>query len=111
MTRECAHSAATPHFVLHFGPPLCPIPTLASSRFKCGCPERFAQQALGHNSKAVHHACSKHAEVTVPCLDDWDKQWKKNAQGMEKPKVVAVDFQAQDSRSEVKTPSPLATAT
>ena len=31
-----------------------------------GYPERFAQQALGHNSKAVHHAYSKHAEVTVP---------------------------------------------
>jgi hypothetical protein len=32
------------------------------------------QQALGHNSKAVHHACSKHAEVTVPSLDDWDSR-------------------------------------
>jgi hypothetical protein len=36
-------------------------------------PERFAQQALRHNSKAVHHACSKHAEGTVPSLDDWEK--------------------------------------
>ena len=61
--------------------------------------ERFAQQALGHNSKAVHHAYSKHAEVTVPSLDDWEKQWKKNPQGMEKPKVVAVDFQAQPAAS------------
>lgn len=34
----------------------------------CGYPERFAQQALGHNSKAVHHAYSKHAEVTVPSM-------------------------------------------
>jgi hypothetical protein len=40
-------------------------------------PERFAQQALGHNSKAVHYAYSKHAEVTVPSLDDWEKQWKR----------------------------------
>jgi hypothetical protein len=62
-------------------------------------PERFAQQALGHNSKAVHHAYSKHAEVTVPSLDDWEKQWKKNPQGMEKPKVVAVDFQGHQSNS------------
>ena len=65
----------------------------AERALQCGYPERFAQQALGHNSKAVHHAYSKHAEVTVPSLDDWEKQWKKNPQGMEKPKVVAVDFQ------------------
>jgi hypothetical protein len=25
---------------------------------------------VGHNSKAVHHAYSKHPEVTVPSLDD-----------------------------------------
>jgi hypothetical protein len=55
-------------------------------------PERFAQQALGHNSKAVHHAYSKHAEVTVPSLDDWEKQWKKKPQGIVKPAVVQVDF-------------------
>jgi hypothetical protein len=35
---------------------------------------------LGHNSKAVHHACSKHAEVTVPSLADWEKEWEKNSQ-------------------------------
>ena len=46
------------------------------------------------NSKAVHHAYSKHAEVTVPSLDDWEKQWKKNPHGMKQPKVVAVDFQS-----------------
>ena len=71
----------------------------AERALQCGYPERFAQQALGHNSKAVHHAYSKHAEVTVPSLDDWEKQWKKNPQGMEKPKVVAVDFQAQPAAS------------
>jgi integrase len=64
----------------------------AERALKCGYPERFAQQALGHNSKAVHHAYSKNAEVTVPSLDDWETQWKKNPQGMEKPKVVEVDF-------------------
>ncbi len=42
----------------------------AERALKCGYPERFAQQALGHNSKAVHHAYSKRAEVTVPSLDD-----------------------------------------
>jgi hypothetical protein len=33
-----------------------------------------------------------HGRLTVPSLDDWEKQWKKNPQGMEKPKVVTVDF-------------------
>jgi integrase len=45
----------------------------AERALKCGFPERFAQQALGHNSKAVHHAYSKRAEVTVPSLDEWEK--------------------------------------
>src|SRR5258706_8110105 len=65
----------------------------AERALKCGYPERFAQQALGHNSKAVHHAYSKHAEVTVPSLDDWEKEWKKNPQGIKKPRLVPVDFQ------------------
>ncbi len=52
----------------------------AERALKCGYPERFAQQALGHNSKAVHHAYSKHAEVTVPSLDDWEREWEKNPQ-------------------------------
>lgn len=60
---------------------------------KCGFPERLAQQALGHNSKAVHHAYSKRAEVTVPSFDDWEKQWEKNRQGNEMPKVLPVNFQ------------------
>jgi hypothetical protein len=39
----------------------------------------------------------------VPSLDDWEKQWKKNPQGMEKPKVVAVDFQVQERGANTKT--------
>jgi integrase len=66
----------------------------AERALKCGFPERFAQQALGHNSKAVHHAYSKRAEVTIPSLDDWEKDWKNSAKTTtEKDKVVAVDFQ------------------
>jgi hypothetical protein len=38
------------------------------------------------------HAYSTPAVLNVPSLDDWEKQWKKNPQGMEKPKGVAVDF-------------------
>jgi integrase len=68
----------------------------AERALRCGYPELFAQQALGHNSKAVHHAYSKHAEVTVPSLDDWEKQWKKNPQGIVKPAVVQVDFRTEE---------------
>jgi len=64
----------------------------AERALKCGYPERFAQQALGHNSKAVHHAYSKHAEVTVPSLDDWEKEWVKNSQRSVQPKLLPVDF-------------------
>ncbi|MGB7746328.1 MAG: tyrosine-type recombinase/integrase [Verrucomicrobiia bacterium] len=45
----------------------------AERALKCGFPERFAQQALGHNSKAVYRAYAKHAEVTVPALADWER--------------------------------------
>jgi len=37
---------------------------------------RFAQEALGHNSKAVHHAYAGKAEVKVPSLDAWEKQMR-----------------------------------
>jgi integrase len=42
-----------------------------------GYPERFAQQALGHNSKAVHRAYAKKAQVTLPSLGDYEKTAKK----------------------------------
>ena len=80
----------------------------AERALKCGCPERFTQQALGHNSKAVHHAYSKHAEVTVPSLDDWEKEWGKVEN--QKPKVeikapraavVQVNFQEQPDSGSV----------
>jgi len=38
-----------------------------------GYPERFAQLALGHNSKAVHRAYSRNAKVTLPPLEDYEK--------------------------------------
>jgi hypothetical protein len=62
----------------------------AKRALKRGYPERFAEQALGHNSKAVHHAYSKHAEVTVPCLDDWEKQWQQNPQRIAQPKLLPI---------------------
>ena len=37
---------------------------------------RFAQEALGHNPKAVHQAYAKKAEVEIPSLDEWERQMK-----------------------------------
>ena len=39
-----------------------------------GYPERFAQIALGHNSKAVHRAYAKKAQVILPPLEDYEKK-------------------------------------
>ncbi|HEV2210246.1 MAG TPA: tyrosine-type recombinase/integrase [Verrucomicrobiae bacterium] len=39
-----------------------------------GYPERFAQQALGHNSIAVHRAYAKRALVKIPSLEDYERQ-------------------------------------
>jgi len=61
---------------------------------KGGFPERFAQQALGHNSKAVHRAYAKHAEVTVPSLADWEKDWQDNPQHTTLPKLLSLDYQS-----------------
>jgi integrase len=35
-----------------------------------GYPERFAQEALGHNSKAVHRAFAKKALMKIPSLQE-----------------------------------------
>jgi len=39
----------------------------------CGYPERFAQEALGHNSKAVHRAYAKRAQVKIPSLEEYER--------------------------------------
>lgn len=39
----------------------------------CGYPERFAQEALGHNSVAVHRAYAKKAKVKIPSLEEYEK--------------------------------------
>jgi integrase len=38
----------------------------------CGYPERFAMEALGHNSKAVHRAYAKRAQMKIPSLEDFE---------------------------------------
>jgi integrase len=40
----------------------------------CGYPERFAQEALGHNSKAVHRAYARKAQVRLPSLESYENQ-------------------------------------
>jgi len=39
-----------------------------------GYPERFAQEALGHSSKAVHRAYARGALVKIPSLEDYEKR-------------------------------------
>jgi integrase len=39
----------------------------------CGYPERFAQEALGHNRKAVHRAYVKRALMKISSLADFEK--------------------------------------
>jgi integrase len=41
---------------------------------RAGYPERFAQEALGHNSKAVHRAYARQAKVELPSLGDYERQ-------------------------------------
>lgn len=45
---------------------------------KAGMPERFAMQALGHNSPAMHRAYAKKAQIKVPALEDYEKNANKN---------------------------------
>ncbi len=39
-----------------------------------GYPERFAQEALGHTSAAVHRAYAKGARVNIPSLDEYEQR-------------------------------------
>ncbi len=39
----------------------------------CGYPQRFAQEALGHASKAVHEAYARGAMVVCPSLDEYEQ--------------------------------------
>jgi integrase len=43
---------------------------------KAGYPERWAQVALGHNSRAVHQAYAKRAHVVVPSLESYESRTK-----------------------------------
>ena len=45
-----------------------------------GYPERFAQEALGHNNKAVHRAYAKRALMKIPSLEDYEQRAAANVQ-------------------------------
>jgi integrase len=40
-----------------------------------GYPERFAQEALGHNSKAIHRAYARKAKVHLPSLEEYERKF------------------------------------
>ena len=40
----------------------------------CGYPQRFAQEALGHTSRAVHAAYARGAAVICPALDEYESR-------------------------------------
>jgi len=47
-------------------------------------PERFVQEALGHNSKAVHRAYAKRALIKIPSLEQYERE---SAAKMEQPNL------------------------
>ena len=47
-----------------------------------GYPERFAMENLGHNSKAVHRAYARKAQVELPSLSEYERQRKLFANGV-----------------------------
>lgn len=61
----------------------------AERALKCGYPLRFAQEALGHNSKAVHQAYAKNAKVIVPSLADWESHWQQQQARLEPSALTA----------------------
>jgi len=54
---------------------------LAERAKMAGYPERFAQEALGHNSKAVHRAYAKRALMKLPSLEDYEQRAITNSPG------------------------------
>jgi integrase len=50
---------------------------------KAGYPERFAQEALGHNSKAMARAYSRKAQVELPSLNEYERRRQTFAEGLE----------------------------
>ena len=66
--RRC-HKAAVFNVTLH-----CYRYAWAERAKVVGMPERFAQAALGHKSRAIHRAYAKKAIIIVPSLEDYEKK-------------------------------------
>ena len=62
---------------------------------QCGYPERFAQEALGHNSKAVHRAYARKAKVKLPSLESYERQ-------MAEGRIIPLPSRSSESRQERK---------
>ena len=57
-----------------------------------GYPERFAMEHLGHNSKAVHRAYARRAQVELPSLSEYERRRKQFADGKEiEPMAQAIN--------------------
>ena len=65
-----------------------------------GMPERFAQESLGHGSKAVHRAYAKKAQVNLPSLEEYERQTAAR-------KVVQIRF-ANSGERPASSPKPTA---
>jgi integrase len=59
---------------------------------KAGYPERYAMVNLGHNSKAVARAYGKQADMSLPSLEDWEKQTAAKVIPMPKPNEASVSL-------------------
>jgi integrase len=46
----------------------------AERAYRAGYPERFAQAALGHESRAIHHGYARQAKVQCPALEDYERK-------------------------------------
>ena len=89
---------ATIHWVGYCGgvPALVSI-CLGRASFEVRFPGAIRTTGGGHNSKAVHRAYAKHAEVTVPSLDDWEKDWLEKPKRRVQSKLLPTDFRSQSA--------------
>lgn len=61
----------------------------AERAYRAGYPERFAQAALGHESRAIHHSYARQAQVQCPALDDYEQPKIESVPTMGNDKVNA----------------------
>lgn len=68
-----------------------------------GYPERFAMENLGHNSKAVHQAYAKRAQVKLPSLEEYESALKAEVAG-KTINVYAAKHETQNHPGETSDP-------